>query len=235
MKARASEHQKRILPSADKEICIVGSRRLQNELIAYYLKHEVDAKCQVYKNIRQLSLPDYTSCNDKTQLLLWDCLGKDPEEVLIELEFLGEEALSRIYLVLLNVTRDLGFEEKMVWKGVRGFFYEEDPLDQLSKGIRTVLHGELWLSREIVTKCILEGKGRDYSSKERKSIVTPREVEILVLVASWATNEEIAEQLFISPHTVKTHLYNIFKKIDVPNRFQAALWATKNLERFMLK
>jgi LuxR family transcriptional regulator of csgAB operon len=59
--------------------------------------------------------------------------------------------------------------------------------------------------------------------------LTPREVEILAMVAVGAKNEEIAEKLHISPHTVKTHIYNIFKKIDVPNRLQAALWAASNL------
>ena len=67
------------------------------------------------------------------------------------------------------------------------------------------------------------------SSSTKSTILTPRQVEILALVAVGATNEQIADKLCISPQTVKSHLYNIFKKINVPNRVQAALWAAKNL------
>ena len=75
---------------------------------------------------------------------------------------------------------------------------------------------------------IPDDKGPDPAQMEA-SILTPREIEILSLVAIGAKNEEIAEKLYISSNTVKTHIYNIFKKIDVPNRLQAALWAAKNL------
>ncbi len=67
------------------------------------------------------------------------------------------------------------------------------------------------------------------SSSTKGTILTPRQIEILALVAVGATNEQIADKLCISPQTVKSHLYNIFKKINVPNRVQAALWAAKNL------
>jgi LuxR family transcriptional regulator of csgAB operon len=114
---------------------------------------------------------------------------------------------------------------------VRGFLYEEDPLDWLKEGILAVLDGEIWLSRKMFLQCLLEGRTTDYPYKERISSLTAREAEVLALVATWASNQEIAERLCISSHTVKTHLYNIFKKIDVSDRRQAALWALKNLER----
>jgi DNA-binding CsgD family transcriptional regulator len=59
--------------------------------------------------------------------------------------------------------------------------------------------------------------------------LTRREREILDLIADGFSNQQIADELFISPHTVKTHLHNIFKKINVKRRLQAALWAAKNL------
>ncbi len=61
------------------------------------------------------------------------------------------------------------------------------------------------------------------------SLLTKREKEIIRQISAGASNCQIADRLFISPHTVKTHLYNIFQKIDVKGRLQAALWAAKYL------
>jgi LuxR family transcriptional regulator of csgAB operon len=80
-----------------------------------------------------------------------------------------------------------------------------------------------------MTKCIREGAYREKDTESVTGILTPRQIQILAQVAVGATNDEIADKLYLSPHTVKTHLYNIFKKINVPNRMQASLWAAKNL------
>ncbi|MFQ5717316.1 MAG: PAS domain S-box protein, partial [Nitrospinales bacterium] len=82
---------------------------------------------------------------------------------------------------------------------------------------------------------ILEAYRKEKRLKEAEEALcdahnlTSREKEILLHVASGAANQEIADQLYISLHTVKTHIYNIFRKIGVDGRLQAALWAAKNL------
>jgi LuxR family transcriptional regulator of csgAB operon len=65
--------------------------------------------------------------------------------------------------------------------------------------------------------------------KEKVSL-SQREMDVLTLISDGASNEEIAKKFGISPNTARVHIYNIFKKINAHNRFQAILWVIKNLE-----
>ncbi|SMC51074.1 PilZ domain-containing protein [Desulfocicer vacuolatum DSM 3385] len=71
--------------------------------------------------------------------------------------------------------------------------------------------------------------GADEKAVSHNVHLTPREREILEKIVQGASNRDIADGLYISPHTVKTHLHNIFQKINVSGRLQAALWAAKHL------
>lgn len=229
MKSKSSPDGKNPVQIADKFIYIVGPHRLQNELMASFLERETGAKCEGCEDIgRTADIGDENK--SQSRLVLWDCSGKNLDSCMLDFEFLRKRILSRDYVALFNLCKGLGIEEKaIVQGGIRGFFYEDDPLEQYPKGVRAILNGELWASREITTKFILEEKRyRDFSKKDA-AILTQREMEILSMVAVGAKNEEIADSLCISPNTVKTHVYNIFKKINVPNRLQAALWAARNL------
>ena len=228
MNITSTENRKDESLTVPREFCILGPRKLQNELISYYLTQEIGARCLVCDSIHQVVVD--ASSDEHARLIVVDCEGTAPEELLLELEACPEEVLSRVNLILVNVARGLGFEENLIWKGVRGFLYEGDPLDWLKEGVRAVLEGEVWLPRKMFLKCLLEGRTKDYPYNEKISSLTAREAEVLALVATWASNQEIAERLCISSHTVKSHLYNIFKKINVPNRRQAAGWALKNLK-----
>jgi DNA-binding NarL/FixJ family response regulator len=212
----------------DKLVYIVGPGRFQNELMASFLEQETGIKCQGLSDLR-----DIPSVNDsdagRPRLIFLDCLHKDRNSLLSDLESCGAEMLSRVLCVLFNVTQGLGIEETAIQWGVKGIFYENDPMEHYPKGVRVVFNGELWLSREIMTTQILKAKKRKHTYKKDVASLTRREVEVLSMVAIGCTNEDIADELCISSNTVKTHTYNIFKKINVPNRLQAALWAAKNL------
>jgi LuxR family transcriptional regulator of csgAB operon len=214
-------------PPEGKVVYIVGPRRLQNEAIASCLQQETGAPCFVLETVGHVP-QDGPREDGQQRLVLLDCRGKDQKSLMAELRPFLRQKLSGNHIALFNVTRDRGIERSCVPEGIRGFFYEGDQLEIFMKGVQAVLEGDWWLSREVMIKCILEGTD-DRSSRRGSEILTPRQMEILAQLAVGASNDEIADRLNISSHTVKTHLYNIFKKINVPNRLQAALWAAKHL------
>ena len=212
----------------DKSIYIIGPMKLQNALMAFFLQQATGAKCLGVEYFSDIEFIDSENMGQQ-KLVLFDCLGKDLESLLPELEGNGHRLSSQDLVGLFNIRPGLGIENKILARGIRGFFYEQDPLEKFPKGVRTMFNGEILFSRKIMTDYILKGGNYDFSSKRNESILTPREIEIVSMIATGAANAHIADKLCISPHTVKTHLYNIFKKINVPNRLQAALWAAKNL------
>jgi LuxR family transcriptional regulator, positive regulator of biofilm formation len=217
-------------PRAPTEITfyIVGPRRIQNEAIASYLVNNTGNDCEVFENISQIPSGNSNPTAQKN-LIMCDCLGKDLKRQLTELKTYINHNKSKSRVVFFNVSKEMEFRKKFILKGIHGFFYKHDSLNIFLKGVQAVLDGKLWLSREMMTKCIFEDTDNDKSSKNISDVLTERQIEILAMIAIGATNDEIADKLCISPHTVKTHLYKIFKKINVPNRVQAALWAAKNL------
>ncbi|MCK4822072.1 response regulator transcription factor, partial [bacterium] len=212
----------------DKLVYIVGPLKLQNDLMALFLKREAGAKCLVGKDFRHIPVTDDENIG-QPKLVLLDCLGKDMESLLVELESTGKKILYQNLVALFNVSPSWRIEEKAVGLGLRGFFYEGDTLDRITKGVYVIFNGEFWLSRDIMAKCLLKYKEQSNPFMRDEINLTPREIEVLTMVALGAKNEKIAHKLCISSHTVKTHIYNIFKKINVSNRLQATLWAAKNL------
>lgn len=208
-----------------KAILIVGPNKLQNELMASSLEKETAVKCFALNNQAESELDALQG--EGHHLLLYDCMGKEAGECMEECAPLIEKQPGAHLLCLFNLRRGTGQEESLLMQGARGFFYLEDPFQNLAKGVQAVLNGEFWVSRKIMTDLI--EKNNQKKRRPGQDILSRREIEILSKIVEGATNEQIANKLCISTHTVKTHIYNIFKKINVKSRFQAALWAAKHL------
>jgi DNA-binding NarL/FixJ family response regulator len=112
---------------------------------------------------------------------------------------------------------------------LRGVFYRHDSPDMICKGIGALSKGELWMSRALMTRLIKFYRHRQLNNYRPAYGLTQRELEIIGLLGSGASNTTIAHRLFISEHTVRSHTQNIFRKIKVRNRIQAMNWARQNL------
>lgn len=111
--------------------------------------------------------------------------------------------------------------------GARGYFDLNDVSSQLSEAIHTVHKGEIWLPRDKMSSImdrIISVVGRDLKEKTLDQL-TPTEFQVLRLIGQGKSNDEIAEALFISKNTVRSHIKSIYAKLDTHSRLQLALYA----------
>lgn len=120
-------------------------------------------------------------------------------------------------------------ELNIIKMGARGFLGVKDSLKTLVRAIKACYSGEIWGSRRSTNKIIEDLENKGSIKKDEAGGLTKQEKSVLLILTSGFKNAEIAQRLFISEKTVKTHINRIFKKIKVSNRLQAALWASKNL------
>ncbi len=215
-------------PQAEKRIYLVGPLKIQNEALAFYLVNETAVDCRTVNSFQDIYATEKGN-GHHPNLVLLDCFGKSVEDCLSELKNACQQIVERDYLALFNVLHSSGIEEETIGNGARGFFYIEESLEQFRKGILALLRGEVWISRRIMTDLIERGGKRDHLPDNTNGALTAREIQILQVLAAGYSNSRIGDELFISPYTVKTHLHSIYRKIKVPSRVEAALWAVKNL------
>jgi DNA-binding NarL/FixJ family response regulator len=104
----------------------------------------------------------------------------------------------------------------MVIAGVDSFLLSSAPLGELRTAVVRTAHGERIISPSIAL--LLAGGWRKGGTEEGGASLSPRELEVLELLAAGLTNQTIAEQLGLSARTVKTHVQNLLVKLDVPDR-----------------
>lgn len=130
-------------------------------------------------------------------------------------------------VLILTVHNELEYLVKAVDIGVDGYILKDSKSAELKKAIQFVLSGENYVQASLIPALNNRLANRDID-KDKIDLLTDREMEVLIGVANGMINKEIATNLNISERTVKNHVSNIFKKIDVSDRTQAAVFAIKN-------
>ena len=144
-------------------------------------------------------------------------------EVLAKLK---EEKIKTKVLVL-TVHNEIDYLLKAVEIGINGYLLKDSESSELKKAIVSVVNGENYIQPSLIPSLNAKMIQRD-NDKDKIEDLTRRELEVLKLLATGNYNKEIAEELGISERTVKNHVSNIFKKIEVTDRTQAAVFAIRN-------
>lgn len=173
---------------------------------------------------------DGLECIDKLASVIPDILLLDinmPNMNGLEVLQKLKEKKIKVRVLVLTVHNEVEYLLKAVDIGVNGYLLKDSESAELKKAILAVVSGEDYIQPSLIP--VLNSKMIDRNKDNVKiESLTRREMDVLKLLAVGMYNKEVAEQLDISERTVKNHVSNIFKKINVTDRTQAAVFAIRN-------
>ncbi len=170
-----------------------------------------------------------------------DCLDKldvyKPDILLLDINMPNMNGLdvlkelkarkSKVKVLVLTVHNEMEYLMKAVDIGINGYVLKDSESAELKKAIRAIMDGKTYIKPSLIPA--LNAKRLERNEDEKKiDSLTRRELEVLKLLAIGMYNKEVAEKLEISERTVKNHVSNIFKKLEVTDRTQAAVFAIRN-------
>lgn len=183
-------------------------------------------------SMRINSQPDMVVCgeaaceNEAVELLM----QTSPDLVLVDISLQsgnGIELVKRIRLLnaetkmlVVSTFQESLYAERALRAGALGYLNKQESNDKLLEAIRTVLKGERFVSPEITQRLVSQALGKQSLTDDPLKMLTDRELEIFRLIGAGNSTSTIAEQLFLSPHTVDTHRENIKKKLGFKNAAQ---------------
>jgi len=214
-----------------RSIQIVGANSLLNALLAAFLKESVAAECGSCATLEDASHNKWLEA--EKQLVLIDCFAMRRDDILSMVESAGMRKVTGRRPALFNLHAEMAIEHTAIGSGVRGFFYLDDPVTSLAKGIIALFEDEYWISRKQLVN-FLATPNHAVNLAMHHPELTLRESKLIELLSQGLSNQAIADQLFISIPTVKSHLSSIYRKIKVSNRLQAVCWAESAASRFSL-
>ncbi|CAH7032354.1 MULTISPECIES: LuxR C-terminal-related transcriptional regulator [Vibrio] len=133
-------------------------------------------------------------------------------------------------IILFNVPQQLPTSELLTYGVLKGLFYNTDKKDKIAHGLQEVIDGDNWLPRKVTNQLLFYYRNMVNTNTTPTNVdLTIREIQVIRCLQSGSSNTQIADDLFISEFTVKSHLYQIFRKLAVKNRVQAIAWANQNL------
>mgnify|MGYP004528458447 FL=1 len=170
------------------------------------------------------------------------CAELKPDIVLLDLDLKGsssleflpaliENGVSRV--VILSANRDQATLASAVKLGARGVVSKEAPTEDVLLAVKKVHGGELWLDQSLMQALLgqlVAPAPKADPEAQRIASLTAREREVIGMIVQGkgALNKDLAERAFISERTLRNHLTTIYQKLDVANRLELYVYATKH-------
>ena len=173
---------------------------------------------------------DGEDCLDKLQVVKPDVLLLDinmPKKNGLEVLKSLKSKRSKLKVLVLTVHNEIEYLMKAVDIGVNGYVLKDSESAELKKAIFTVAEGETYIQPSLIPALNAKMIETNKDAEKIKSL-TKRELDVLKLLAVGMFNKEVGKRLEIGERTVKNHVSNIFKKLGVTDRTQAAVFAIRN-------
>ena len=161
--------------------------------------------------------------NIRPDVILMDLVMEVMDGIESTKKILGEWPAAKILIVTSFIDDEKVYPA--IQAGASGYLLKTSTAREIADAIQATQRGERVLEPEVTTKIVQQ------ATKPRKELhedLTKREQEVLLLISEGKSNQEIADQLFITLKTVKTHVSNILAKLEVEDRTQAAIYAFKH-------
>lgn len=130
-------------------------------------------------------------------------------------------------VIALTMLGDAPYYVRMVEAGAKGFLMKDTPLDEVVRAIETVAGEGTWFCREVLQALT------DIPPDREPTLLSTREVEVLACVCRGLSNQQIADELFISKRTVDKHRANILEKTGCANTASLVIYAVKNFPHIL--
>jgi DNA-binding NarL/FixJ family response regulator len=161
-----------------------------------------------------------------------------PELILMDIELPGKSgidatravraALPEPRVVMLTAFADAELLFDAMQAGAAGYLLKHTPPPELVATLRRIVEGEHVLTPNLASRFLREFQARQsFGRRVTLPELSPREEEVLRLLATGETNRQIAKRLFVSDETIKSHVASIFRKLEVSDRTRAAILAVK--------
>lgn len=209
-------------------VMIADDHSIIRQGIKEIIEHEEDIRVIAQASNGGEAVKLARECKPDVILMDINMPGIDGLQAIKELK--SDKSNSSIKIVVLTIHEDKEYLFKTLKMGVDGYVLKDAEPNVLVDAIRSVYKGQTYIQPNMTKELVKEFTRVTTHEKKKESYknLTNRELQILELITEGMINKEIAQRLYISEKTVKNHISNIFKKLNVSDRTQAAVYAIKN-------